>query len=656
MPEREMCFIYIDLSAKLRLPYKLAIDCAQQLDQNLLKKIYSIINKPFISKAYTQIIDAWVDIEAYGNITAIKARDLAELLVHALKEKQSSFVLKIFLGAQGWTEDNLSLLQILQQNCDCVKIEMLTEQPRNAALNQEKLLALNIPSLPKSQLTALYLKANSDDGLIAYTWYVAARGASNLSINLLKSAYQAELDYKRKTSYLIHLQFIRLVAGYFSEAAAEEDIPGIENAGIEICDSLFYAKAYCGMLSNQTDCSKKYFEKINITANLASSDLLSLYRANIYALLQHRLGHTDVAFQIEHQIESKLATQTEKNTQIRYINSLNLARLYRLKEDFLESKLYYDLAYASISGLYSETDHVYRNVNYASLFEGENRLDKALVYWTRAALHWLSMKYPESLGWRAARAILRRPLFPNDALDINEINTAISQKLRSFIEKLNINLIDSPRKLQQIFQKNHITLAENYLYVGCSQGISFICSPKNFETGLIRNEPAELLHDVQKLLAYYHCLPDSTTETQSIIIEMGSNDEVLGTYSEVLARAALLNIQNIIFDGKKNTINCSQLLSSIRIKLSPAVTRIEFSNGKVKIIYNRFYQDKELDNRFYNLFTLLNERRELQLSDLLSEYALSDLLLLEQDKVITLNYSHKLPIGTEKIFSDTIFV
>nr|MBP9708569.1 hypothetical protein [Oligoflexales bacterium] len=456
MQEREIRLIYIDISADLRLPYKLAIDCAQQLDQDLLKKIYQIIDKPFISKTYTQIIDAWVDIEAYGNITAIKARDLAEPLVHTLKEKQSSFVLKIFLGAQEWTEDNFSLLQLLQKNCDFVKIEILTEQRKNTAVDQEKLLALNTPSYPESQLTALYLKANDHNGLIAYTWYAAARGASNLSINLLKSAYQKELDYKIKTSYLMHLQFIRLVAGYFSEAAAEEDIPGIEKAGIEVCDSLFYAKAYCGMLSNQTDLSKKYFDKINIAANLASSDLLSLYRANIYALLQHRLGYTDVAFQIEHQIESKLAEQKEKNTQIRYINSLNLARLYRLKEDFLESKRYYDLAYDSISDLYSETDHVYRNVNYASLFEGESRLDEALVYWTRAALHWLSMQYPESLGWRAARAILRRPLFPNDALDINEINTAISQKIRGFIEKLNINLIDSPRKLQQVFQKDYI--------------------------------------------------------------------------------------------------------------------------------------------------------------------------------------------------------
>ncbi len=644
MLEQEVRFIYVDLSAETRLPYKLAINCAKQLDQDILKHVYQIIDKPFISKTYAQIIDAWVDIEAYGNITAIKARELAAPIVQALKESQATFVFKIFLGTQEWTEDNFSVLQLLQKNCDFVQTEMLTEQQKDAEFPQEKLLELNTPPLLWSRLTSLYLNINkgeSDDGLIAYVWYIASLGASNLSINMLKSSYQKELDKKIKITYLIHLQFIRLVAGYFSEAAAEEDIPGIEKSGVGVCDNLFYAKAYCGMLSNQAELSKKYFDKINIAANLAASDLLSLYRANIYALLQHRLGHTDVAFQIEHQIESKLAAQTEKNTQIRYINSLNLARLYRLKEDFLESKRYYDLAYASISGLYSETDHVYRNINYASLFEGEDRLSEALVYWTRAALHWLSMQYPESLGWRAARAILRRPLFPNDALDINEINTAISQKLRSFIEKLNINLIDSPRKLQQVFQKDHIALPENSVYVGCSQGISFICSQKSFTSCLIRNEPTELLHDVQKLLTYYHCLPDSTAETQSIIIEVGSHDEMLGAYNEVLGRAALLNIQNIVFDGKNEAINCSQLLPSIRIKLSPAVTHADLSNGKVKVIYNRFYQDKELDKSFYDLFTLLNEKHELKLDSLLHKYALKDLLLLEQDKIIYFQHTEK---------------
>ncbi len=100
MQKNEIRIIYVDLSETIRLPYQLALDCAEQLDKNLLKKVYQTINKPLITKTYTQVIDTWVDIEAYDNIKMIKARDLATLIDRTLQKNSVELKINVYLGNQ----------------------------------------------------------------------------------------------------------------------------------------------------------------------------------------------------------------------------------------------------------------------------------------------------------------------------------------------------------------------------------------------------------------------------------------------------------------------------------------------------------------------------------------------------------------------------
>lgn len=130
-----------------------------------------------------------------------------------------------------------------------------------------------------------------------------------------------------------------------------------------------------------------------------------LYLMNIAALNRFRLGRVDEAFDLEREIEAVLTDREEDDWHLRYLNSVNLARLHRETGDFGRAADYFERAFECTAGLRSESDSIYMNALWARLEEKRGGAAAAFRAWFRAALHWAAAEAPEALGVRVIRAL-----------------------------------------------------------------------------------------------------------------------------------------------------------------------------------------------------------------------------------------------------------
>ena len=126
---------------------------------------------------------------------------------------------------------------------------------------------------------------------------------------------------------------------------------------------------------------------------------------NIAALAELRSGQIQQALAIERRIAEHLA-RTSGGWQIRYVNQLNLARLYRRIGDLDAAGRHYDAAFATTSGSRTESDMLYMYVCSALVAEQRGSHADAFDAWLRAAILWASSDVPEAIGSRVTGAIL----------------------------------------------------------------------------------------------------------------------------------------------------------------------------------------------------------------------------------------------------------
>ncbi|MBI2840743.1 MAG: hypothetical protein HYX75_20690 [Acidobacteria bacterium] len=106
------------------------------------------------------------------------------------------------------------------------------------------------------------------------------------------------------------------------------------------------------------------------------------------------------------------------------MNFIILARLYRRLGRFADSREYYAKAFSTTMGARSESDLIYTEVCLARLSADEGHTGDAFFGWLRAALHWLSSRVPEAIGWRTAAAIADRAV-PPEASVADEVTRAL---------------------------------------------------------------------------------------------------------------------------------------------------------------------------------------------------------------------------------------
>lgn len=134
----------------------------------------------------------------------------------------------------------------------------------------------------------------------------------------------------------------------------------------------------------------------------ARADLLLM---NIAALAELRAGYPDEAMALEKQIELGLESIPGAE-ELRFVNSINQARLYRYQQDFDRARTYYEHAFTTTKGGRTETDHVNVELCLARLEMARGDNPAAFLHWVRAAMQWCANACPEALNWRVQMLVI----------------------------------------------------------------------------------------------------------------------------------------------------------------------------------------------------------------------------------------------------------
>jgi len=239
-------------------------------------------------------------------------------------------------------------------------------------------------------------------------------------------------------------QLMNLVVYRYEDVASEETSPGAIPDVVR--DRWLRVRAYAAALVGRADLARAC---LAATVAFGSSDPASwddLYARNLMALIEFRQGDWEAARRLQASIESTLEREPTEHSQIRYLNALNTARLYRQRRQFAPADDYYRKAFRLTDGLRVEGDRIYMNFCLARQAEDQGRPREAFLHWLRASLHWVAMSVPEALNWRCASGILGRRVDPESAV-VDELSGRLLNLLLGAARTAGVGHPEEPRSV-----------------------------------------------------------------------------------------------------------------------------------------------------------------------------------------------------------------
>jgi tetratricopeptide (TPR) repeat protein len=252
-------------------------------------------------------------------------------------------------------------------------------------------------------------------------------GGLNIAIRLLDRAIRAARTPAEQAVFEILAHGARILSGRFKDIAATAEPD--ERLPAELRGWLWFTKGWgLAMLEKPTEAEPCLQQARDLLGNKGETDEF-LYVLNISALNRLKTGDWDGALAMEQRIRSTLEGITSGRWQIAYINSLNLARLYRRRVDFGAAEQCYLEAFSTSFGAWSDSDALYLNVCLTRLYEGRRRYRDALHAWARAALYWVSSAVPEAIASRVTGAIIGHSAWGTTGNLIDDVSVALVSRL-----------------------------------------------------------------------------------------------------------------------------------------------------------------------------------------------------------------------------------
>ncbi|MBV9575538.1 MAG: hypothetical protein JO149_02820 [Gammaproteobacteria bacterium] len=470
----------MNLNGYFLYPFQALIDIVAQLP---------ISSAPFVNLATQPICelnttDDWINLESLGKPVALRASALIALLKPVLTANHISHLeIIIDLEEKNISMDNLYLLLLLADEVDLLSVTVYTHLNHMDAIKQklkdfyreradilfhyvnrdylndhadllEKSIKLNKQRQTMIEVIGLPLsddlfKANTlterEAGLmIAYGWICLKSGAYELACHVLKKALEIPMLKITWEKLFMNLQIIQFLSHQY-HVVTHEVFPDVflhlEKSDV---DSLYFIKAYAATLDRNLAIASHCFLQCEIDQHSTIENEASLYRLNIYALFLVLKGEIDQALTLELKIEDFIHAHRINIAGLKYVNFINIARLYKKIQSYSQSFYYYQKAYSEIADAYTIYDHIYYNLNLANLAEAAQDFSGAFQYWIKTAIYWLACKNPYALSWRP-RVILCQEkvadtLYP---ISINKVNQFIYAKLQALSAKLNLTYATS---------------------------------------------------------------------------------------------------------------------------------------------------------------------------------------------------------------------
>ena len=661
----------INLNGNFLCPFQVFIDIIVQLPQSV-SQINTIVFTPICE---LNAINDWIDLESLGKPAALRAQMLAEILNSCLQsndieqlelhvEVENGVVSMDNLYALLFLAKNLVTLNlffyVLPQKASFLKHSLLViEEKNNITINYDlasqatetaiswfleknryDILQSNGFNFDATWLQGSAVTEAESQMLIGYAWVCLKSGAAEAGTQVLSKAWDPSLPESIRENLCMHLQLIRFLSHQYV-AVTQEPLPEKFNV-LQPADaiSIYFIKAYAATLTQNLPVAEIYFKKCHVNEHMSLTDVNSLYRLNLYALFLVLSGKTEAALSLEIRIKDHIQTHNIAIAGLKYVNFINIARLYKKFQQYDEAITFYNLAYQEINGGgYTYSDRMYYHMNLGSVYEAQGKIDLAVFSWIKVALYWLSYDNPYALSWRPRLILCQEKIIDIlKPLSSETVSQYILEKIQSLLRLSNIELDASFNKIFQfITDENSKVIAEscyinqNIIVYGTSnsEGIIKLDGPM---TENLSRLLSQIMHRVFHVNATVECIIVDTRH-EELHFESDESCWVLAVLSG--CQLCYLHGRLIRFDQ----IQTEQLLSQTMVYLKSAITEITTIPKGMKIQYKRSFLNKIIpSNGEIQFIKALQQdgKRSIRLLDVATQATLEQLIA---KKVVTIAYS-----------------
>ena len=612
-----------NLNGTILCPYQILQDISEQIPDITPR----ISNLAFLPICELNSTNDWINLESLGKPVAIRAKAICDKLVSELKKQHiTELSLDIYCDNGQLASDNLFSLIYLAEQFHSIQVSFFTRAANQASLqssitylssldiqiktdnlslqNDTKLILAELELKRQQAIKTLGFSFDNDflnntqipkfvlNQLIGYSWMCLKSGGYDIACQLLeKTQSHSGIALAMKEQLFMHLLMIRFFSHQYALITESAFPDQFRSLGESEVKTLQFLKAYSATLSRNLNVANNFFKKCGISEDMQLTDETSLYQLNLFALSRVLQGETDTAFELEFRIKDFIESHQIDTVGLKYVNFINIARLYKKTKDYDQSLSYYNKAYDEISGGgYTSCDHVYYNMNIGSLFESAENNEQALLYWVKAAMHWLASNNKYELSWRPRLILCGETLSDvTKPLPVNKAHTFLFDKISSLIQSCGIHITGKSSHPYQ-FVDDSSSIKREHCFV--KNNLVFFTGQQKALT--VQNlSPAE--QQLAALIAEYLQTVMAIPQNQNLVIVDTQMDTKLLTNSEeAMTFAWLVNCQSCFFHGQWLDMNNYKPMQSVHVSLSKIIQELTQTDKGLLITYKRSFLNKTL--------------------------------------------------------------
>jgi len=459
-------------------------------------------------------------------------------------------------------------------------------------------------------LALLTAPATTDAWLFAAeAWTQFGSGYAELALQYVRTAMSLAKDEQQKILLQSHAQAMRIAMAAYQEAGSEEDPPA--DIDVVMRTLLLEMKGWGLVMGGSPKPALPLLREALRICKPSVIDKQYLFQMNITALAEVRCGNSAAALELELAIDSHIREHNIDDARLLFVNSLNLARLYRYMGDLEEAERLYKRAFSTVDGARTGTDSVNANLSLARIAEAKNDNRAALQHWLRGAFHWMAGDSPEALNWRVQGMLVSK----GAAVDVKSISAAYD-----LVERLAAAFLDQLDKVSRLcghhldtagvpllrfelpFKTPGVTPVrvigdEGWAVISCSG----LAEPRRFGPhydklnrwlgAWLRRFAGDLRHDET---CFWLDARDGS--------EMPVNSE------QFLSSAAEFKLRKLTYAGENfilDTADLAELDQQRFARLNPIVSHVNESNGAITLSFRRYLKPLKLSSAEQAVFNAL---------------------------------------------------
>ncbi len=464
---------------------------------------------------------------------------------------------------------------------------------------QNQIAALNSRALAPFRAYAAYRSesAPAEPWLFcAEAWKHFGSGYRELALFYIALAEAAAKVPAEKTTLTCHKQAMRIAMARYQEAAGESD-PEPQVTG-QVRGFLLETKGWGLVMSGNGKAALPYLREALTLCKPETIDLAYLFLMNITALAEVRSGNAEKALEMEREIDRLIVLLNVSDARLLFVNSLNLARLYRYAGEIDQCEALYRSAFTTVEGARTETDSINANLCLARVAEGRADDRESFLAWLRASLHWAASDCPESLNWRVQSLVLGKDSL-TDVQSITEAFQLVERLADAFLQ----NLQKRSEKCGFVVQSDSLKQRDCHFRYATMHTRDF--TPQRYVGGAgwavmtgagpqVKREYGPRYRELNRWLhAWIASSAAQQNETACYWIDGRDGVEMPQSWPEFLASAVDFTIGTLNYEGVSTTLNTSELealVDSREAKLSSSVAYVDESGTEAVAHFKRYLQ------------------------------------------------------------------